>query len=220
MSTSWDGAIVVHDEDPADHGAIIQMMDSVNTHNGDITCCAVCVELGMIVTGAADKTVRLWEFETGKAEAVLTFDHEINEVIFLYPYPAIVVADSSGYLQLFGIRGSHFKYHCALTWPNFYRHVHSFGLRVEGSDDPDARVDRQERRDSTGRSLLSPVLAMVWEHQRRILYTGCDRGQLTAFSSPPSLRDLASNLHTPSLLLGAPTAGATRLPFRQITRAK
>ena len=82
VSVSWDGAIVVHDEDPPDHGVVVRTMDVANTHRGDISCAAASYNLTLIATGAADKTVRIWDSETGKIEAKLEFEHEINEIVF------------------------------------------------------------------------------------------------------------------------------------------
>ena len=113
VSSSWDGAIVIHDENPADHGQILRMMDTSNTHRGDVTCTAVSLEQQLIVTGAADKTVRVWDMTTGKVMAVLEFDYEVNNLCFLEPFPAIVVADTVGWLHIYGVRGSRFK--CVLV---------------------------------------------------------------------------------------------------------
>ena len=46
-------------------------MDTSNTHRGDVTCTAVSLEQQLIITGAADKTVRVWDMSTGKVMAVL-----------------------------------------------------------------------------------------------------------------------------------------------------
>ena len=82
VSVSWDGAIVVHDEDPPEHGVVVRTMDVANTHRGDISCAVASYNLTLIATGAADKTVRVWDSETGKIEAKLEFEHEINEIVF------------------------------------------------------------------------------------------------------------------------------------------
>ena len=106
-------------------------MDTSNTHRGDVTCTAVSLEQQLIITGAADKTVRVWDMSTGKVMAVLKFDYEINNVVFLEPFPAICVADTIGWCHVYGIRGSRFKYHCPLKFRHLYRHG---GARPEKDD--------------------------------------------------------------------------------------
>jgi len=302
-SSSWDGAIVLHDENPADHGQILRTMDTSNTHRGDVTCTAVSLEQQLIVTGAADKTVRVWDMTTGKVLQVLSFDYEVNNVAFLEPFPAIVVADTIGWCHVYGIRGSRFKYHCPLKFRHLYRHggarpdvddliigtiengvrqapgspwrkgggnnneessesmedlpFMSLGFsnspRVgggggggaegkesmeegkEGKEGTDSQNGGQEgkegkegeqegkegketehipplqtksntdgRRDGrmreemaegekdTFESILSPVLALVWRRAEQILYTGGDRGQISAFDLAPAMKELGS----------------------------
>jgi WD40 repeat protein len=242
-------------------------MDTSNTHRGDVTCTAVSLEQQLIITGAADKTVRVWDMSTGKVMAVLKFDYEINNVVFLEPFPAICVADTIGWCHVYGIRGSRFKYHCPLKFRHLYRHggarpekddliigTIADGVRVipgspwkTGSVDPSTKNTNErdmeplklgfargedvtvtaavaavnheieegkksgvetETNDETKESkegkendivveqedtfepILSPVLALVWRQAEQILYTGGDRGQISAFDLAPAMEEL------------------------------
>jgi WD40 repeat protein len=192
VSVSWDGAVVVHDEDPADQGVVVRTMDVANTHRGDISCAAVSFNLTLIATGAADKTVRVWDFETGKLEAKLNHDHEINEIIFLKPYPLIVVADSAGIVWLYGVRGCNFKYHCPLTFHHFYKHENSNSYMAANGDNDDfggsqspirgrgTKGKKSRKLSAIETRTLTPVLCLAWDNER-YLYTGGDRGQVACW---------------------------------------
>ena len=197
VSTSWDGAIVVHDENPADHGLIVRSMDSANTHRGDITCTAVSLQQTMIATGAADKTVRIWDLGTGKILEVLHFEYEINNVIFLEPFPLIIIADTIGWLHLYGVHGSRFKYNSPVKFRHLFRHkgakVGSDDMILGGYSSSDMTVEaEQEQKNFSDMStpVMSPVLALEWHADHYILYTGGDRGQIAAWDLAPALREL------------------------------
>jgi WD40 repeat protein len=194
VSVSWDGAIVVHDEDPPDHGVVIRTMDVANTHRGDISCAAVSYNLTLIATGAADKTVRIWDFETGKMEAKLVHDHEINEIIFLPPYPLIAVADSAGLVWLYGVRGSKFKYHCAMNFHHFFKHEDSNSYMSNQNREDGKKAygkgSKKHRRLSAQESrTLTPVLCLQWDGDVR-LYTGGDRGQVACWNFDQVIKEL------------------------------
>ncbi len=187
ISVSWDGAIVVHDEDPPDHGVVVRTMDVAHTHRGDISCAAVSYNLTLIATGAADKTVRIWDTETGKIEAKLVFEHEINEIVFLHPYPLAVIADSAGIVWVYGVRGSVFKYHCPLHFCHFYKHEGENDYMAGESDDSAFMQNKQAVSSKVKRRFsleehrtLTPVLCLDWDNESK-LYTGGDRGQVACW---------------------------------------
>ena len=192
VSTSWDGAVVIHDENPADHGLILRTMDAASTHRGDITCTAVSLKQMMIATGAADKTVRVWDLGTGKVLEVLHFEYEINHVVFLEPFPAIIIADTIGWLHLYGVHGSRFKYNSPLKFKHMFLH----GGTKSGSDNlilgPHARMaeGKENALGDASTPIMSPVLALEWRRDACVLYTGGDRGQILAWDLAPALLEL------------------------------
>ena len=44
--------------------------------------------------------------------------------------------------------------------------------------------------EDTFEPILSPVLALVWRQAEQILYTGGDRGQISAFDLAPAMEEL------------------------------
>ena len=196
VSVSWDGAIVVHDEDPPDHGVVVRTMDVAHTHRGDISCAAVSYNLTLLATGAADKTVRIWDTETGKIEAKLEFEHEINEIVFLHPYPLIVIADSAGIVWVYGVRGSIFKYHCPLHFCHFYKHEGENDYMASDSENSKVMQRKQAVSSKVKRRFsleehrtLTPVLCLDWDNESR-LYTGGDRGQVACWDFTEVIKTL------------------------------
>lgn len=79
VSCSWDRSIVVHDEMDPEKGVVLRMMDHLRSHQADVSCADWNHTVSLVATGSSDKTVRVWDLETGKLEALL-------------PHPAEVVA--------------------------------------------------------------------------------------------------------------------------------
>ena len=90
------------------------------SHKGDITAGAVSYSLSLIATGSSDDvgggkfkgSVRVWDFETGKMEGMLEQEDEVDILAlkFAHPYPVIFVTDSQGWVQMWGVRMSAYKY--------------------------------------------------------------------------------------------------------------
>ena len=66
-----------------------------------IPSAALSYALSMIATGSADRTVRVWDFETGKLDGHINdHDGDITAMTILDPYPLLLVSDSAGFLKV------------------------------------------------------------------------------------------------------------------------
>jgi len=62
VSTSRDGSITVHNEEPQDSLEHLRHVD--RAHDGECSCGHVSEELAYIATGGADGVVRVWQYES------------------------------------------------------------------------------------------------------------------------------------------------------------
>ena len=76
VSVSWDRQLVVHDEKPnSEECATLRTV--VNAHDADINCLDFSRELSLLGTGAADGTLRMWDFQSVKLVGVCE-GHEVQ----------------------------------------------------------------------------------------------------------------------------------------------
>ena len=117
MSTSWDRTIAIHDDDESDlnhQGEGPTPRSIANAHGADITCAATSHLLSLVATSSADFSVRVWDLQNAKLEAVLSgHTAEVAAVCFVEPYPVLASADSHGTIMVWGVRGSNiqWRYH-------------------------------------------------------------------------------------------------------------
>ena len=98
----------------------------------------------------------------------------------------IVVADSAGIVWLYGVRGSKFKYHCALHVCHFYKHEDendymssdNTATLLQAKQTVSSKVVRRFSMEE--HRTLTPVLCMDWDNTSK-LYTGGDRGQVACW---------------------------------------
>ena len=117
LSTSWDRRVILHNELDPERGVILREMDPAHAHNDDLTAAALSHSLSVVATGSSDRSVRVWDFETGKLDGRIS-QHagDITCMTFLEEYPLLLACDSCGWLRVWGVRMSPFKYECALSF--------------------------------------------------------------------------------------------------------
>jgi WD40 repeat protein len=116
LSCSWDKTTIVHDEMDPEKGTVLRSMDQMQQHKSDIISCAFSKETQLIATGSLDKSVRVWDYETGKLDGVMWHDAPISVIEFVHGYPLLVTADQSGVIKMWGVRLSPYKYQCCASF--------------------------------------------------------------------------------------------------------
>jgi len=76
VSVSWDRSLVVHDEKPNTEDCPA-LRTVTNAHDADINCLAYSRELSLLGTGAADGTLRVWDYQSVKLVGVCE-GHEVR----------------------------------------------------------------------------------------------------------------------------------------------
>ena len=124
VSTSWDRTIAIHDDEESDlnhQGEGPTPRSIANAHVADITCAATSHLLSLVATSSADFSVRVWDLQNAKLEAVLSgHTAEVAAVCFVEPYPVLASADSHGTIMVWGVRGVNiqWRYHRIQTMYN------------------------------------------------------------------------------------------------------
>lgn len=95
---------------------VLRMMDHMRRHTGDITCADWSHDASLVATGSNDRTVRVWDLETGKLEGLLKHPAEVVSLFFLKPYPYLLSADASGNVFVWGTRNSNCKNSLVFAW--------------------------------------------------------------------------------------------------------
>jgi len=97
ISSSWDKTVVCHvDKLNINNTCSRRVEDSKK----DVTCTAKCSNLHLIATGSSDRMVRLYEFGLGPVLAAFAVPSQPSFVIFLSPYPVLLIACVGGELCL------------------------------------------------------------------------------------------------------------------------
>lgn len=114
ISASWDRTIHIHD-DLADAETAPLLRSVTNAHEADITSLAFDRLLNLVVTGAADGTVRMWDFQTLKLVGVCEgHTEEITEVVLAPPMPVLLSSDGTGTLFVWATKPSLWSSRCLL----------------------------------------------------------------------------------------------------------
>jgi hypothetical protein len=166
LSVSWDRAIVLHSELDPLHGVKIREMDSLFAHAGDITAADLDLDSARarIMTGSLDKTVRFWDYFSGKLINKLRCEADITAVLFLHGSSASAAADHSGRLHVWAAGAEPSRVHSTFEDPPLTHHEY-LHERLGANCKPDE---------------LSSVLAMAWDAQGRRLVVGDEYGSLSA----------------------------------------
>jgi len=164
LTSSWDRSIRVW-ATGRDTGVKVGVIPCVrlveNAHAADITAMDASRALGLVASGAADGTLRLWDFCSFELSSVLK-GHTAGVTAVAFPgpdvLPLLVSADDSGCIHVYAVKGS--SYHDRLILV-----LHNLGLR-SGPPPPSLKVvdlsvtQAEERRYRTGKmqgGLLSIV---------------------------------------------------------------
>ena len=101
ISTSWDRAISIHDENDAEGGILLRRID--NAHDTDISALDYNSHMSMIVSGDSDGVIRYWDYEFVRPLGICN-GHAggIRHIEFLGNYPIIVSSDTKGLICLWG----------------------------------------------------------------------------------------------------------------------
>ncbi|CAM9325025.1 unnamed protein product, partial [Phaeothamnion confervicola] len=105
VTASWDRCLRAYDEVAEDSNA--SLLREVNgAHDADITALALSRPLGLVATGAADGTLRLWDFQYWfrDADAAQLGGAELLQLLFLDPYPLLLTGDAGGCVSLLPVR--------------------------------------------------------------------------------------------------------------------
>ena len=70
----------------------------------EIAISAYSEQLLTIVTAGKDGDIRFWDFEKCNFIERIQLGSEISSLLFLEPYPLLVVADSRGRMFIFAVR--------------------------------------------------------------------------------------------------------------------
>jgi WD40 repeat protein len=66
ISTGWDRNILVHDSEDLERTSVIRLLEPDFAHSDDITCMKVVENKHFVITGSTDRTVKVWDYESGK----------------------------------------------------------------------------------------------------------------------------------------------------------
>jgi WD40 repeat protein len=125
ISVSWDRTLMIHNDNlkggnkEKNRGVVRTVF---NAHSDDILCVAYSEVLDLIATGARDCHVRLWDYETCKLEgSLLGHSSDIIVVMFLEPYPLLLVSDTSGTLSIWAVQVPGLaRVQCLVKWRNMH----------------------------------------------------------------------------------------------------
>lgn len=157
LSVSWDRSIVLHNELDPEHGVKLREMDRLFLHDGDISCTDYDPKSALIVTGSLDKSVRLWNFESGKLHGKVFCSADLTSVKFVPQADCVVTSDRSGVLSLWTVPLKDHGGPAELEVPNL-----------------------RQRGEHKGQE-LSVILSMAYEPQLRLLVTGDEFGSIRAY---------------------------------------
>lgn len=104
ITTSWDREIRVYSDHSAEEFPCVRLVE--NAHDADISCLAFHREIGLIATGAADGTVRLWSFtDLAFVDDLEGHSDAITDVEFALPsaLPVLFSCDAGGCVLVWSV---------------------------------------------------------------------------------------------------------------------
>lgn len=113
FTVSWDRSLRVYEYGEHrikdDELPCIRIVE--NAHAADITCLDVNRNLGLVATGAADGTLRIWDYCSLDLIATLQgHTSGVSTLAFAKPetVPLLISADDSGFIYMWAVRGSNY----------------------------------------------------------------------------------------------------------------
>lgn len=107
ISVAWDKYIKVHKDEKVDEGlrqghTATSLRSKGRCHDKDITCADYHHKLGLIATGAQDKQVKLFDYETLREKYCWPDAHksEVTLVHFIVDFPLLLTSDLDGHLYI------------------------------------------------------------------------------------------------------------------------
>ncbi|KAA0165006.1 hypothetical protein FNF28_03629 [Cafeteria roenbergensis] len=118
VSGGWDGRVLLHSlrETPGLQPDKHTEIGRAGGHSGRVTCLAASDNLGLIVTGGTDSTVRVYNASTSQLEKRLRHNGMITAVSILPEMGLIVSTDISGTLFVWAIKSGGARYQLAAAF--------------------------------------------------------------------------------------------------------
>jgi WD40 repeat protein len=116
VSGSGDRFITVHDELDPERGHVLRNLNMARLHTEQVTCVTYSHATSLVATGSNDRSVGVWDFETGKLDGTLHHGAPVTTVEFMARLPLLVAADSGGVVRVWGVRMTTFKYECCFSF--------------------------------------------------------------------------------------------------------
>ena len=107
----------MHDETEPERGVLLRQM--TGGHDADITALAYSHTLSLIASGASDGLVQIWDYEFGRLDGTCKgHSAAITCLVFLEPYPGLLVSDANGNMCVWAMRPAADKHRAVLWWKN------------------------------------------------------------------------------------------------------
>lgn len=106
VTASRDNRIHVHNDfSGEDEDSLMRAMDPSHKHTAHITCLDICSVGTVVVSGATDQKLKMWDFDTGKLSSEFLLDSSPCVIQCLASYRAVAVATEAGLIEIFSIEG-------------------------------------------------------------------------------------------------------------------
>lgn len=209
LTASCDGALKIFDDDD-DNTPLLRVM--AGGHAGDVTALAYSKHLSLVASGSSDGEVALWDFEKGTLRGKCDQTAPVSALKFVEPYPAVLVADVNGLLQLWATPPSDRAFACLAAWQAFatfagfneprcgsvlcFQLVPQFVNEARSSSDFDdeqstsSSSSSSSSNDNESSAPLGDDTASCRHLYRLLLVTGDDVGYVTIWDLVPLLNFL------------------------------
>ncbi|CAM9742896.1 unnamed protein product [Discosporangium mesarthrocarpum] len=103
VTGGWDRSLRVYDEVPREGDPpLLRQVDAA--HTSDINALAVSHMFSLVATGSAGGSIRLWDLQFLSGEGICRVGDEASAMLFLEPYPLLLVGDAGGRVSLIPVR--------------------------------------------------------------------------------------------------------------------
>ena len=179
VSGSWDASVCLSDD------KLTAVSKRIHSHTEDVLHVQTSAHFSLIASAAADLTVSLHDTHLGPPLLKWHLDHLPSALLFLDPYPLLLVGDHSGGLSLFDTTSPYRR--TAVTYiPAFSRVPAGDGIPVGSAlhrspSSPPLGAEWAAGEGHEG-SRTSVINAMCFVPRTSTLYTGDDAGYIKAWS--------------------------------------
>ena len=180
ITGSWDASVCLTDD------KLTAVSKRTHSHTEDVLHLATSAAFGLIASAAADLSVSLHDTHLGPPLVKWHLDSLPSALLFLDPYPLLLVADHSGGLSLFDVTT---PYRRSAVWyvAGFSRVVVGEGMEVgesvrrEGGEGGKGVGKEWEVGEGGEGSRSSVINGLCFVPSTSTLYTGDDAGYLKAW---------------------------------------